>query len=241
MSARDLAATVQSKLDKALDRPLTLDERRFASDALAALKQQAADAQAALELERREGQKALVAQERETAARQAQLDAATTMLAEAERIVPGVITTAGRFSIGLNDRERAVRAEEALRQAHRLGDKLANAAERLEENPLANCLPRFRYPVVDAVGAWRDAREKAPAAAGADTPHNQREETHADDGVNRTAVVQTDAGAEDPQRVPPPASRRATALHPNASGAPQVPPLGESPVAAAGADTEPDA
>ncbi len=48
MSARDLAATVQSKLDKATDRPLTLDERRFAADALVALEKQAADAQAAL-------------------------------------------------------------------------------------------------------------------------------------------------------------------------------------------------
>lgn len=44
----------------------------------------------------------------------AQVGAATTILAEAEKIVPGVITTAGRFSIGLNDRERAVAAEQAL-------------------------------------------------------------------------------------------------------------------------------
>ena len=45
---------------------------------------------------------------------EAKLGAATTMLAEAERIVPGVITTAGRLSIGLNDRERAVKAEADL-------------------------------------------------------------------------------------------------------------------------------
>ncbi len=38
----------------------------------------------------------------------------------------------------------------------RLGTELANAAERLEENPLANCLPRFRDPVVWTVGKWRD-------------------------------------------------------------------------------------
>ncbi len=39
----------------------------------------------------------------------------------------------------------------------RLGNKLADAAERLEQNPLANCLPRFRYPVQDAVAEWRKA------------------------------------------------------------------------------------
>lgn len=38
----------------------------------------------------------------------------------------------------------------------RQGDKLAEAAERLEENPLANQLPRYRLPVQDAVLAWRD-------------------------------------------------------------------------------------
>ena len=42
---------------------------------------------------------------------EAKLGAATTMLAEAERIVPGVIPTAGRFAVGLNDRERALAAE----------------------------------------------------------------------------------------------------------------------------------
>lgn len=41
----------------------------------------------------------------------AQVGAATTILAEAEKIVPGIITTAGRFAIGLNDRERALAAE----------------------------------------------------------------------------------------------------------------------------------
>ena len=64
---------------------------------------------------------------------EAKLGAATTMLAEAERIVPGVIPTAGRFAVGLNDRERALAAEarveelsEALRDAER---ELGEAAD----------------------------------------------------------------------------------------------------------------
>jgi hypothetical protein len=79
------------------------------------------------------------------------LGAATTMMAEAEKVVPGVITTAGRFSIGLNDRERAEAAEARLAKV----PPLVEALERMAFEPTKSAA-KYRGIAREALAAWED-------------------------------------------------------------------------------------
>jgi chromosome segregation ATPase len=89
----------------------TVSDARAALASLLAERAEVTEAMSRLVEQRRAATHRADTAEAERDEANAKLGAATTMLAEAEKIVPGLITTAGRFAIGLNDRERAIAAE----------------------------------------------------------------------------------------------------------------------------------
>lgn len=122
MTARDTAAAT---IRRALRFAYAADGREEALAALASLLSELDAAERALTEAKwgdryalDEANKRVEALEAASAAVEEKLRAATNMLAEAERIVPGVITTSGRFALfGQSDRERLEAAEAALAEA----------------------------------------------------------------------------------------------------------------------------
>ena len=120
----------------------------------------------------------------------AQVGAATTILAEAEKILPGVITTAGRFSIGLNDRERAIAAEgraeglaaqlqqtrEALQRAQSLHAEQLQAIDDGDDFGEHVGIVRHRRAVyqgqAEIISLWEDALAAAAPATTLDEPED---------------------------------------------------------------------